>query len=62
MPHWFRALLAELTPIGVFAAIVLYARNYDPEMTGRIILIFFGASLVVRAFLPQLPVSSESAN
>ncbi len=61
-PHWFRALLAELTPIGVFVAIVVYARNYDPEIMGRIILVFFGASLVVRAFLPRLPVSSEPAN
>jgi protein-S-isoprenylcysteine O-methyltransferase Ste14 len=61
-PHWFRASLAELTPIGAFVAIVLYARNYDPEITGRVILIFFGASLVVRAFLPRLPVSSEPAN
>ena len=53
-PHWLRASLAELTSIGVFAAIVVYARNYDPEMTGRIILIFFGASLVVRAFMPRV--------
>jgi protein-S-isoprenylcysteine O-methyltransferase Ste14 len=61
-PHWLRALFAELTPVGILVAILVYARNYDPEMTGRIILIFFGASLVVRAFLPRLPVSSEPAN
>ncbi len=60
-PHWLRALLTELTPIGIFVGIVVYARNYDPELTGRIILVFFGASLVVRAFLPSLPVSSEPA-
>ena len=60
-PHWFRAFLAELTPIGVLVAIVVYARNYDPVITGRIILIFLGASFVVRAFLPRTPVNPESA-
>lgn len=58
-PHWFRATLAELTPIGIFVAIVLYSRNYDLELAGRIILIFFGASLVVRALMPGGMVSPE---
>ena len=60
-PQWLRALVAELTPIGVLVAIIVYGRNYDPELTGRIILIFFGASLVVRAFLPRVPVNPERA-
>lgn len=60
-PHWIRAALAELTPIGVFIAIIVFARNYDMELTGRIILIFFGASLVVRAVMPAVLVSSEPA-
>jgi protein-S-isoprenylcysteine O-methyltransferase Ste14 len=51
-PHWLRAALAELTPIGVFVGIAVYSRNYDPALAGRLILIFFGASLLVRAFLP----------
>ncbi len=59
--RWIRALLTELTPIGIFVAIVVYARNYDPNLTGRIILVFFGASLVARAFLPRLPVNYEPA-
>jgi protein-S-isoprenylcysteine O-methyltransferase Ste14 len=59
-PHWLRASLAELTPIGVFIAIVIYARNYDAEFAGRIILIFFGASLVVRAVMPR-SISPEPA-
>ena len=59
-PHWLRASLAELTPIGIFIAIVVYAKNYDAEIAGRIILIFFGASLVVRAFMPR-SVSPEPA-
>ena len=58
-PHWLRAMLAELTPIGVLVAIVVYARNYDPALTGRIVLIFLGASLVARAFLPGASVNPE---
>jgi len=60
-PHWLRASLTELTPIGVFVAIVIFWRNYDAELTGRIILIFFGASLVVRALMPGVLVNSTSA-
>lgn len=59
-PHWLRASMAELTPIGVFIAIVIYAKNYDAELAGRIILIFFGTSLVVRALMPRA-VSPEPA-
>ena len=60
-PHWHGAMLAELTPIGIFIAIVVFSRNYDLELAGRIIIIFFGASLVVRAFMPGLLISSERA-
>jgi protein-S-isoprenylcysteine O-methyltransferase Ste14 len=59
-PHWLRAVLAELTPIGIFAAIVVYSRNYDLALAGRIILISFGVSLVTRAFLPGV-VKAELA-
>ena len=38
-------LLAELTPVGVLVAIAVYARDYDLELAGRMILVFFGASL-----------------
>src|SRR5579863_2202490 len=52
-PQWFRSLLAELTPVGVLIAILIYARDYDLEFAGRIILVFFGTSLVVRALMPR---------
>jgi protein-S-isoprenylcysteine O-methyltransferase Ste14 len=58
-PHWLRASLAELTPVGVLVGIIVFSRNYDLALAGRIILIFFGASLVSRAFLPALHVNSE---
>lgn len=59
-PHWLRATLAELTPIGIFIAVVVYSRIYDLALAGRIILISFGASLVVRAFIPGV-VKTEPA-
>lgn len=59
-PRWLRALLAELTPIGVFVSVVIYSRNYDLALAGRVILVFFGASLVMRAFLPGV-VTTEAA-
>jgi len=52
-PQWLRSLLAELTPVGVLIAILIYARDYDLEFAGRIILVFFGTSLVVRALMPR---------
>jgi protein-S-isoprenylcysteine O-methyltransferase Ste14 len=60
-PNWFRALFAEFTPIGILVAIVVYSKSYDLELTGRLILIFFGVSLVVRAFLPRTAVNSAPA-
>jgi protein-S-isoprenylcysteine O-methyltransferase Ste14 len=58
-PHWVRALITELTPIGIFVAIVALSRNYDRELASRIILVFFGASLVIRALMPGIRVNSE---
>jgi protein-S-isoprenylcysteine O-methyltransferase Ste14 len=52
-PHWLRAMLAELTPIGVFVALAFLSWSYDSRLMGRTILIFFGVSLVVRALLPE---------
>jgi protein-S-isoprenylcysteine O-methyltransferase Ste14 len=52
-PHWTRAVLAELTPIGVFVTLAFLSWSYDSRLMGRTILIFFGASLIARALLPQ---------
>jgi protein-S-isoprenylcysteine O-methyltransferase Ste14 len=60
-PHWIRAILAELTPIGVFVALAFLSWNYDTRLMGRVILIFFGASLVVRALMPQDKVQVSQA-
>jgi protein-S-isoprenylcysteine O-methyltransferase Ste14 len=57
-PQWVRASLAELTSVGVLVAVIVFSRNYNLALAGRIILIFFGASLVVRAFLPGVSINS----
>jgi protein-S-isoprenylcysteine O-methyltransferase Ste14 len=57
-PQWLRASLTELIPIGALVGLVIFWHNYDLALAGRTILIFFGASLVVRAFLPGSLVSS----
>ena len=61
-PHWLRAVLAELTPIGVFVTMAFLSWSYDSRLMGRVILIFFGASLVVRALMPQDRVQASGAS
>jgi protein-S-isoprenylcysteine O-methyltransferase Ste14 len=52
-PRWLRATMAELTPIGVFVALTFLSWSYNSRLMVRAILIFFGASLIARALLPQ---------
>ena len=58
-PHWLRAVLAELTPIGVFVTFAFLSWSYDSRLMGREILIFFGASLVARALMPAQTNQSQ---
>jgi len=57
-PHWVRACVAELIPIGTVVGIFVFFRNYDLALAGRTIIVFVGASLIVRAFLPGNVLSS----
>lgn len=56
-PDWLRAVPAELLPIGVFFTLAVVSWSYDNRLMGRVILISFGLSLVVRAFMPGAPVT-----
>jgi protein-S-isoprenylcysteine O-methyltransferase Ste14 len=51
-PQWGRAVLSELTPIGVFLAMAAFSWSYDLGLGERIIVVCFGLSLVVRALMP----------
>lgn len=50
-PQWLRALLSELTPIGVFVALAFFSWSYNNRLMVRVILISLGMSLVMRAAL-----------
>lgn len=51
-PHWLRAALTELNPIGIFVALGVFSWSYDNRMMVKVILVGFGVSLVMRAFVP----------
>ena len=60
-PQWLRAVLAELTPIGVFVAMAFLSWSYDNRLMTRAILISFGLSLVVRALMPARTDQRQTA-
>ncbi len=51
-PQWLRALLVEITPIGVFVSLAFLSWSYDNRLMIRAIVIGFGISLVTRALMP----------
>jgi protein-S-isoprenylcysteine O-methyltransferase Ste14 len=51
-PQWGRALLAETNPIGVFLILAILSWRYNNALMIKAILVSFGISLVLRAFLP----------
>jgi protein-S-isoprenylcysteine O-methyltransferase Ste14 len=51
-PHWLRAVLTELNSIGIFVALAVFSWSYDNRMMVKVILVGFGVSLVMRAFVP----------
>lgn len=51
-PQWLRAVLSELSPIGVFVTLAFLSWSYDCRLMVRAIIVSFGLSLVVRALLP----------
>jgi len=50
-PHWVAAVLAEVTPIGIFVALAFLSWTYNNLLMIKAILISFGISLVVRGFV-----------
>jgi protein-S-isoprenylcysteine O-methyltransferase Ste14 len=59
-PQWGRALLAETNPIGVFLILAILSWRYDNPLMIKALLISFGISLVLRAFLPTNPSAPAS--
>jgi hypothetical protein len=53
-PHWIQPVLSELNPIGVFITIAFLSWSYDIRLMAKAIIVTFGISLIVRAFLPGI--------
>lgn len=60
-PRWLRALLSELTPIGVFITFATLSWGYNNQWMLRAILVSFGISLLVRGLLPRDENASRNA-
>jgi protein-S-isoprenylcysteine O-methyltransferase Ste14 len=60
-PQWIRAILTELTPIGIFIAMAVFSWRFDYMLMVRTILVVFGVSLVVRAIIPKAAKPPEPA-
>jgi protein-S-isoprenylcysteine O-methyltransferase Ste14 len=60
-PRWGRALLAETNPIGVFLILATLSWRYENKLMIKALLISFGISLVLRAFLPATSRELASA-
>ncbi|MGD0731058.1 MAG: isoprenylcysteine carboxylmethyltransferase family protein [Terracidiphilus sp.] len=60
-PHWLRAAIAEINPIGIFLIFAIFSWSYNNRLMVRAVLISFGISLVVRALLPAISQSASPA-
>jgi protein-S-isoprenylcysteine O-methyltransferase Ste14 len=49
-PQWFRAVVSELAPVGVFITLAVFSWSYDNQLMLRCIIVSFGVSLIGRAF------------
>jgi protein-S-isoprenylcysteine O-methyltransferase Ste14 len=53
-PHWLRAVLSEISPIGVFVTLAFLSWSYNNWLMVKAIIVSFGVSLVVRALMPGI--------
>jgi hypothetical protein len=50
-PQWLRAILTELSPIGVFLTFAVFSWSYDLRLMAKAIIVSFGVSLVARGLM-----------
>jgi protein-S-isoprenylcysteine O-methyltransferase Ste14 len=53
-PAWFRSMLSEINPIGVFITIAVFSWSYNHWLMVQAILVSFGLSIVARALVPGI--------
>ena len=59
--NWGRALLYEITPLGVLVSFAILSWQYNAFLLSRAVLVCFGLSLVVRALVPPSPGVQQPA-
>jgi protein-S-isoprenylcysteine O-methyltransferase Ste14 len=52
-PQWLHALTTEINPIGIFLAWAVFSWSYSNLLMLKVIIVSFGLSLVVKAFVPE---------
>jgi protein-S-isoprenylcysteine O-methyltransferase Ste14 len=60
-PKWLIAILSEINPIGIFFALAVLSWRYDNLLMIKAVLVSFGLSLVIRAFIPRRIADSNAA-
>jgi protein-S-isoprenylcysteine O-methyltransferase Ste14 len=60
-PNWLLAIIAEITPIGIFIALSCFSFSYNSRLIGQVMLVSFGISLIVRALIKSPRTSAGSA-
>jgi protein-S-isoprenylcysteine O-methyltransferase Ste14 len=60
-PNWPIALLTEINPIGIFFTLAVLSWRYDNLLMIKAVLISFGLSLVIRAFMPRGEAAAKPA-
>jgi len=57
-PRWLEAILAETYPVGMTLSFIVLAWRYNSLLLTQAVIICFGLSLVVRAFIARAPQTS----
>jgi protein-S-isoprenylcysteine O-methyltransferase Ste14 len=60
-PNWPIALLTEINPIGIFFALAVLSWRYDNLLMIKAVLVSFGLSLIIRAFMQRGDAAPRSA-
>jgi hypothetical protein len=59
-PHWLQALVAETYPIAFTLCFAIFAWRYNARILIQCLLICYGCSLVIRAFI-KAPIAPANA-
>lgn len=61
-PHWLIAVVTEINAIGIFIVSAVLSWTYDNLLMIKAVLISFGTSLLIRAFMPRGEIKTGAAS